>query len=187
MNSSRRLRLMSASLHNRLLDDPALRESIVFNIREAVGVYPLATWCLSAFDADRAVAREASRSWSQVVEWKISLEKEGPAESTLTLEDDQLSDVLSDVLIQTLVDPSSLYDTIFPAAPQAPPQTSEKRMLARGGPRAQEKQEEGTSRKPEVEEENEDDRNARFRTGSLGALRWLICGSGFALLCVRRR
>src|ERR1700733_7158920 len=104
MNSSRRLRLMSASLHNRLLDVPALQESIVFNIREVVGAYPLATWCLSSFDVDRAVAQESSRSWSRVVGWNRSLENEESLQSTIALDDDGLSDMLSDILIQALAD-----------------------------------------------------------------------------------
>lgn len=164
---------MSASLHNRLLDIPILRESIVFNIREVVGAYPLATWCLSSFDVDRTVGQESSRSWSRVVGWKRFLENEEPVKSTIALDDDGLSDMLSNVLIQALADPSALCDTILPTAPQAPQVVSEKRVPTRG-PHAPGKDDD-TSRNSECEEESESDRNGRFRASSLGALRWLIC------------
>jgi hypothetical protein len=186
MHPSRRLRLTSASLHNRLLDVPVLRESIVFNIREVVSVYPLAAWCLSIFDMDRAVSREASRSWSRVVEWKRSTENEPLPLPTIALEDDELSNMLSDILIQALIDPSSFYDSIFPPSPQASLQLSSQKRMPTRSPRAQGNEGEDTSRKFEGEEENEGDRNARLRAGSLGALRWLICETQFTFLHVHR-
>ena len=176
MHPSRRLRLTSASLHNRLLDVPVLRESIVFNIREVASVYPLAAWCLSSFDVDRAVGREASRSWSQVVEWKRSSENEQQPLSTIALEDDDLSSMLSEILIQALVDPSAVCNSIFLPSPQA---LSSQKHVPRRDSRAQGNEGEDTSRKSEGEEENEGDRNARLRAGSLGALRWLICEIDF--------
>lgn len=154
----------------------------MFNIRDVLETSQreivLAAWCLSAFDVDRSVTREANRSWSRCVKWITpSAEGGNEGQSILALESDELANALSDLLCQTLLDPYAFYTTVFPAVHQVeqPLPQHGRRMPVRLPSQGETiSRDEEAPRRAEAEEENEDDRKARLRVGSLGALKWLI-------------
>lgn len=137
----------------------------------------VATWCLSAFDVDRAVSREAFRSWSRCIRWTSSSEGSGiQDQGVLALEADGLSDALSELLCQALLNPETLHTSVFPPTPQIElPQQHGKRVVGAAASRTSSiHKDEDTPRRSEAEEENEEDRDARLRVSSIGALKWLI-------------
>lgn len=96
-------------------------------------------------------------------------------EGVIRLQDDELAIPLVDLLSQALLDPDSFYSSVFPPTPlvDSSSQTALNGKRRPPGPPVPPKEEEGT-RRTDVEEENEFDRRARIRIGSLGALKWIL-------------
>ncbi|KAF8317156.1 hypothetical protein DL93DRAFT_2055777 [Clavulina sp. PMI_390] len=185
MHSSRRLRLLAASLHDYFLQNSTIREAILFQIRDVLDATQrelvLGTWLLAAFDIDRLVAREAYKSWSRCVVWirPADADKVGAeAPALLALESDELVEPLSELLCQALLAPEALFSSIFPPAPQVSQQAPSHGKRAPGSrvpphTRTMSKDDDAPKRS-DMDEESEEDRKARSRIGSLGATKWLI-------------
>jgi E3 ubiquitin-protein ligase listerin len=155
-----------------------MRASIVSYIRDRVSTSQseaiLGSWCLSSWDIDRTVARESNRSWAKTIRWKHN--GTGPDASILALEDDQLTEGLTNFACDALLAPDSLYLAIFPPAVQSFSLNhhSTRRLPGRQAPIFRESVGVEIPRKSELDEESEDDRRARLRAGSLGSLKWLL-------------
>ena len=174
VNSSRRVRLLAASLHSSLLLIPPVREQLIFFLRDTASASQaeniLGTWCLATHDVDRLVSTAASKSWNEVI-----LTKEPSSTSHLLLTQDLFSSL--DVFIQrAALDPSGVFVSLNPLPPPAPPPvaTSSKKG---GGKVSTPRKDDGdqTPRsKADEQEESDQDRNARLRIAALGAARWVL-------------
>ena len=160
------------------MDRPDVRSAIVFYIRETASASQseaiLGSWCLSSWDIDRTVSREASRSWSKTIQWK-----QDNASSNLpilALEDDGLAEGVANFACESLLAPDSLYLAIFPPATHSIPSNSPsaRRVPGRQTNVFRDSGNEESQRKSELDEESEDDRRARLRVSSLGSLKWLL-------------
>ncbi|KAJ7150874.1 hypothetical protein C8R43DRAFT_887120 [Mycena crocata] len=163
VHPSRRIRLLTATLHQTLLRNALLREQLVngAELPAASG-----TWALAAQDPDRAVAAAA-----------------GAARVTPDVE------ILVPFLERTLMDPDGLYAELNPpplAVPPPPPRGS-----AAGRGRGSSANARGSVRptgvveplapipraKGDEQEESEGDRRARLRIAAFGALKHLLAST----------
>ena len=172
VHHSRRVRLLTASVHALLLQIPIVRERIVFFLRETASSSQLeailGTWCIAAHDIDRSIASMTMSSWSSTISCN-------PDSNDLML-DEYLLSPLAMFVQRAILDPSVVYMHLNLA--QIPVASIKKPL---GGMRREKERESergdfevGTRAKAEDMEENEQDRKARLRVGALGALRWML-------------
>lgn len=129
-------------------------------------------------DMDRQVSLTARKAWDllflpwvanpAVQEWDDSMQ---PLDSTMV-------HPLFEFVKRSVYDPQGVYLELNPVQPTYVPPVHGTHGK---GQRPQLLEEDPSSRtKPEEEEESEDDRNARIRTGGLGVIRWFL---GVSLSC----
>lgn len=112
---------------------------------------------MTAFDVEHQVASKARTSWNEIVSMN-------PASWLASV---------TNLLQQAILAPTSLYTTLIPPAAEAAPPPKFGGGKKGPPPGAQKKVIEERPR-AEVEEEEEGDRNARYRTGAIGVLKWLL-------------
>lgn len=123
-----------------------------------------------------------------MIQWKKTpVPNEATNEDTslnaiLYLEDDGFSEALASSLCRALLETESFFVEVFPSATvdtaPAPMIVHGKRVkaghISTQSSTPKEEEEMQTRRAGDLEEEMEEDRNARIRTAALGALRWII-------------
>lgn len=174
------------SLHASFLRIPALRDQILFFLREAASPSQiesiLGAWSLAAYDVDRAVAATALKAWKDAI-LSPSEVAEGSSSSgeQLVLDDNFLSSIGAFVQ-RTVLDPSGIYEYLNPLPPiaTASPFPPGKKGQPRGKssavatPRKDDSDMLTPRSKTDEEEEDEQDRKARLRISALGAVRWIF-------------
>lgn len=178
VNPSRRVRVLSASLHAALLQIPPVRDQILSLLRESLPESQLesilGTWCLATHDVDRQVSTTATKVWKEIISTQES--------STTLLFTGKLQSMVSTFVQRVALDPTGVYEYLNPLPP--PPQqthaTSNKRgphkPAGKGSAVSTPHHDEGDTTprsKLDEQEESEPDRRARMRIGALGAIRWL--------------
>ncbi|KAF9258177.1 hypothetical protein L218DRAFT_964691 [Marasmius fiardii PR-910] len=168
MHSSRRIRLLTATLHDSFFQIPAVKDRIIFSLTEALDEAQVSSivgsWCIAVHDIDRLVTNAAVESWRKLIS---------------TLGDDKLTGVLSSLqafVHRAALDPSGTYTYLNPPAPTAPPPPASKKINAASranGSRSSTPDVETRSKAEDVEE-NEQDRMARIRVGAFGSVGWLL-------------
>ena len=158
LHPSRRVRVLTAALHLSLVQIAAVKEQLLFFLRETASTAQveslLGSWCVAAHDVDKAVASSAMKSWKDP-----ELRPDGAA--------------LFEFVQRTALDPAGTYAYLNPMQPSvAPP--SHPGSKKRGPPPPSRAVPEPRSKAEEENEENEQDRKARLRFGALGALRWML-------------
>ncbi|KAF9458921.1 hypothetical protein BDZ94DRAFT_1068633 [Collybia nuda] len=166
VHHSRRVRLLTASIHASLLQIHTVHEQILFFLRETVSTSQiesiLGTWCMATHDVDRSVATMVQKSWNNAIL------ADGAADQTDRLVlDKRFRTPLIAFTQRTILDPNGVYTYLNPAPPvSAPPPPK------RGA--RKEDVEQGSRSKAEELEENEHDRAARLRVGAFGAIRRIL-------------
>ncbi|KAL0570451.1 hypothetical protein V5O48_011508 [Marasmius crinis-equi] len=171
IHPERRIRFQTVTLHDLMLQIPAVREQIVFSLTESLDEDQISSiigaWCIAMHDVERLVSNAAGEPWRRLFEALPSDKIPGIIQS------------LQSFVQRACLDPNGTYMYLNPPAPVAPPppQSSKKNV---GGPagrlynsRSETPDGESRSRADDVEE-NEQDRVARIRVGALGAIRWLL-------------
>lgn len=168
MHPSRRIRALTANLHNAFLQIGPIREQICFFLRETAPAHQtesiLGSWCMAAHDVDRVVSSSALKSWTAAVSGDLAL-------------DSNLRQSLSSFLQRTILDPNGVYMYLNPPAPAVPTAAQKKgsgRAAAPPPPPRREDPESGTRSKADELEESEQDRKARLRVGAIGAIKWVL-------------
>lgn len=133
---SRRIRLLTVTLHASLLQVPAIRSQMLFSLRESISAHQLesilGTWCVASHDIDRAVSNLALKSWNDVIHGETESSRDT---QHLILDAKLLSPLLS--FTQRLVlDPNQIYSELNPGPPPAPPPIihPSKKMASRQAP-----------------------------------------------------
>lgn len=172
IHPSRRIRLQAVGLHTSILQIPALRTQLFFQLREVVSSDQaesiLGSWCLAVHDVDRQVSSYAKEAWTRYV-------------STTAASDDKLFlgptllPGLWDFVQRTLLDPIGVYLYINPPQPAIPTPAQSRKGSGRGTP-VRKDDDAHTRPKAEEDEEKEQDRKARLRVGAFGATEWVLSG-----------
>ncbi|KZV76793.1 hypothetical protein PENSPDRAFT_645898 [Peniophora sp. CONT] len=163
---SRRVSLLAANIHARLLLLPEVRDQMYFHLKEVASADQseavLGSWALAAHDQDRQVAMVAKRSFNAHVDV-------APSERKLTFDDAALS-----FIQRAIFDPLGLYAYLNPVS--IPVDTTPVRTI-RGrpvpAPPPPPKKSDSEARLA-VDEESEEDRKARLRVGAIGTLQWIL-------------
>ncbi|KAF8970121.1 hypothetical protein BDZ97DRAFT_1792056 [Flammula alnicola] len=180
VNSSRRVRLLAASLHSTLLQIPPVRDQIVFFLRETASESQLesilGTWCLATHDVDRLVSITASKAWKETI---LTDPSQGSSSTSNLLLNESPRSSLNAFVERAVLDPSGVYAYLNPLPPpsQPAPMASHKRGIGRTSAISTPRKDDGdvTPRsKMDEQEESEQDRKARLRIGALGAIRWIL-------------
>lgn len=158
LHPSRRVRALTVALHLSLIQIAAVKEQLLFFLRESASTAQmeslLGSWCVAAHDVDKAIASTAMKSWKDP-----ELQPDGAA--------------LFEFVQRTALDPAGIYAYLNPVQPSvAPP--SHPGSKKKGPPPPPRAIPEPRSKIEEESEENEQDRKARLRFGALGALRWML-------------
>lgn len=169
LHSSRRIRLVTASLHHYLLADALNRAEFISQLLGTDTQQSetlIGSWCLAACDLDRHVSREARKSFDEILTWPARSDSEAePGKLNLS---DLLATSLADFLAKTILNPSALYTLIYasPVIPANLPQLSDKHTSSTDG--------NTTPRRAEAEEETTEEMQSRFRIGALGGTKWFL-------------
>ncbi|KAG8896139.1 hypothetical protein FRB99_009054, partial [Tulasnella sp. 403] len=177
MHASRIIRSLAVSLHASLLAIPSLRTSVLYFLSDVADTAQLdqlvGAWSMSAFDLDVPVATKARKSWDDLISWT------GAGDTQIPRGVVPFVSSVATFVQQAVMAPASIYLTFNPPAPEAPVVTPR----ARGGKQAgrspatpisrREPDQAGTG-KTDPDEEEEGDRNARYRVGAMGVLRWIL-------------
>ncbi|VDB92351.1 unnamed protein product [Peniophora sp. CBMAI 1063] len=163
---SRRVSLLAADIHARLLRLPEVQEQIYFHLKEVASADQseavLGSWALAAHDQDKHVAMAAKRSFTSHVGVASS-------EAKLIFDDAALS-----FIQRAIFDPLGLYAYINPVI--VPVDTTPVRTV-RGrpvpAPPPPPKKSDSEARLA-TDEESEDDRKARLRVAAIGTLQWFL-------------
>ncbi|KAI0084737.1 hypothetical protein BDY19DRAFT_969852 [Irpex rosettiformis] len=181
LHPSRRIRLLTTSLHSFILrlPSPAPERLLTFLTEYIIG-----TWLLSSYDVDRQVAGSARDAWGRFT--SVSNPSEEGSTKKLKLDEDRLKQ-LWDFVQRTLLDPLGTYNYVNPPQPVVvPPPPSIPRKGPARTPHAQlgrgqnahsrdAGKEEDTGRvKSDEDEESEEDRKARMRVAAFGAGEWVF-------------
>lgn len=128
---------------------------------------------MAAHDVDRAVSEAASKSWNATVTTSAQ------SEHQLRLEGELLGSLIS-FIQNAALDPLGVYAYLNPAPPAAPPPPAHRKSGSRATPVPVRKEADQSARaKGDEVEESDQDKKARIRYGSIGAIRWVL---GNALL-----
>ncbi|KAF8156982.1 hypothetical protein B0H34DRAFT_711453 [Crassisporium funariophilum] len=188
VHPSRRVRVLAASLHSSFLRIPAVRDQILFFLRETASPSQtesiLGTWCLAAHDVDRTVSASALKSWKETILVNPSEEPSTSSSGKHLVLDEALSASIVTFVQRTALDPSGVYaylnplPPIFVAPAQLPVSTVRRNQQSGknsgvGTPRREDGDQTPRS-KVDEQEEGESDRRARLRIGAFGAARWIL-------------
>ncbi|RDX54789.1 hypothetical protein OH76DRAFT_1398200 [Lentinus brumalis] len=170
VHPSRRIRLLAVGLHASILQIPALRTQLFFQLREVVSsdqAEPiLGSWCLAVHDVDRQVSSYARESWTRYVSTTDA------SDGKLLLDSTLLSSIWEFVQ-RTLLDPMGVYLYINPPQPAISTPAQSRKGSGRGTPVR--KDDDASPRpKADEDEEKEQDRKARLRVGAFGATEWVL-------------
>ncbi|KAM6492444.1 hypothetical protein JOM56_012168 [Amanita muscaria] len=161
LHSSRKIRLMAATLHASLLNITAVREQLVFFIRETATASQieniLGTWCMVAHDVDRFVSSVALKSWTESLHL-------GP----------ELLPALISFVEKASLDPLGVYVYLNPPAPVAHPPPISKKSGSGRSVQVPRKEPQEPRPRPDETEESEQEKMVRIRCGAIGAIRWLL-------------
>ncbi|KAG9026368.1 hypothetical protein FRB95_008907 [Tulasnella sp. JGI-2019a] len=175
LHHSRRIRLLTASVHAALLSLKSIRSSLFHNLNEIsetpIVEHVLGAWAFSAFDPDSTTASKARQSWDKHTALS-SLTKSSDTDERLGLELHMPS--LLTFLDRAILQPASVYAWLNPPAPEAPPAPLPRRQPGRPVTQTGKPKETEERSKSDAEEEHESDRNARYRIGGMGLLKWLL-------------
>lgn len=185
MNSSRRVRLVAASLQSSLLQIAHVRDQILLFLRETASSSQveniLGTWCLASHDVDRSVATIASKTFKETVVTTPTSADDSPSLSNLLLLNDSTRSSLTSFIQRTTLDPGGVYLYLNPIAPPAPPPVhpyQSKKGSAKGSYVSSPTGDDGGDQTPRTkvdeQEESEQDRKARLRIGAFGAAKWIL-------------
>ncbi|KAH8102265.1 hypothetical protein BXZ70DRAFT_63905 [Cristinia sonorae] len=188
LHPSRRIRILAVGLHSSFLSLPnPVPDQLLFFLQEVANADQaeliLGTWCMVAHDADRQLSSYARQSWEKFVdvsqhlpepssETAPSLPQSPSKKSKLHLSSASFAGIWGFVQRVTL-DPGAIYLSINPPQPAAPPPPPQKKG-GRPTPPVKKDDDSPTRSRGDEEEENELDRNARLRIGSLGAAVWVL-------------
>ncbi|TFY74718.1 hypothetical protein EWM64_g9295, partial [Hericium alpestre] len=174
LHRSRRIRMLTGELHASLLKIPHLRDQVLFFLRESASEDQvesiLGSWAMAAREADRQLSLPVRESWDRTISLLPSA-----SDQKLALQGSALAALLSFVQ-RAVLDPAGLYTYLNPVQTSVTQPVS-RRVHGRLVPISQIKKDDDASeasQKAEADEENESDRNARFRVGGLGVLHWLL-------------
>ena len=130
------------------------------------------SWCLATQDLDKQVSLIARKAWDSLfLPWAAK-----PAaqewDDTMQPFDDTIVQPLFEFVNRSVYDPQGVFLELNPIQPTYVPPVHGHR----GKNQHPQVQEEDTSlrSKAEDEEESDEDRNARIRTGGLGVIRWFL-------------
>lgn len=166
IHPSRRVRLLTANVHQSLLSISQTKSQILYFFDELASSEQteniLGSWLLVAHDVDRSISASATASWD-------SFQKSGTSSSksvgTMT--------ALKSFVQRATLDPAGIYTYLNPpASVQVPLPAHAKRAAVRVPPPMT--PDENTRSKDDDQEESEQDRRARIRIGGFGSLRWII-------------
>jgi E3 ubiquitin-protein ligase listerin len=175
LHPSRRIRLVTASLHYHFLSKPANRAEFIsqlHGIDAQQSEILIGAWCLAACDLDRHVSREARKSFNDLVAWpsnSIPGSDSAPGKSVLN---DTLGPSLAGFLTWAILDPTTLYASIYasPTIAAALSQLGDRHAnLAEGVADGN-----TTPRRADAEEETTEEMQSRFRIGALGGVKWIL-------------
>jgi hypothetical protein len=173
VHPSRRVRLLSVTLHASLLHIPDVYDQVILFLRETASTDQiesiLGTWCMAAHDVDRQVSSYAIRSWNEVV----SISEQDQSRKLVLTQD--LCNCFLSFVQRAVLDPAGAYLYLNPLPPAVVP-TPPRKVSGRSAPVVLPKKEdaEQSRSKAEDEVENEQDRKARLRVGAFGALKWIL-------------
>lgn len=198
VHPSRRIRHLAASLHALLLEIPDVRINFFAFLREVGRELQvsqiLGSWCLSAWDIDRAVAARGTRSWNNAVIVRQNdpsgYDSEQDGASRFVVDDVTLTRYILPFTIMTVMDPALSFSALNPSTSTVSDDSANSSPFGtprRGGPAASrvppgsiirkglsgEDSSSVTSR-AEDELESVEDRNARLRVAAMGTLNWVL-------------
>lgn len=171
---SRRVSLLAADIHARLLRLPEVREQMYFYLKEVASADQaeavLGSWALAAHDQDRQVAMVAKRSLNAHVDVV-------PSEGKLSFDDAALS-----FIQRAIFDPLGLYLYLNPVT--VPVDTTPVRTVrGRPVPAPPPPPKKSDSEARLTDEESEEDRKARLRVAAIGTLQWILGILSAANIC----
>ncbi|PFH48098.1 hypothetical protein AMATHDRAFT_66268, partial [Amanita thiersii Skay4041] len=174
LHPSRRVRVLTATLHASLLQISAVREQLFHFLREIASESQveniLGSWCMAVYDIDRLVSMTATKSWKDVI--RMETESITQNQNQLSLKGGPLSSLITFVQ-RAALDPLAVYAHFNPVQPAAPPFSIPKKSSARSTP-VRRDSDQGARPKSDEVEESEQDKKARIRCGALGAIRWVL-------------
>ncbi|KAF8329398.1 uncharacterized protein EI90DRAFT_3125180 [Cantharellus anzutake] len=182
LHPSKRLRVLSSSLHGKFLTLSESRAAILHFFTQTADASEskpiLGSWLLSVHDVDISVRRESLRNWTNFTVSRGVSSEVDYAKQHLDLKAQDLLDGLSQFSVDALLNSDALFLNVFPPAPTAPEPplrgTGQRRSLGKQREPLDSTVPEEPTRKLLVEEEAENDRRARLRIGALGAIEWLL-------------
>jgi E3 ubiquitin-protein ligase listerin len=122
------------------------------------------SWCLATQDMDRQVSLTARKSWDSLFLPWVANPVAQEWDDSMQPFDDTIVQPLFEFVKRSVYDPQGVYLELNPVQPSYVPP-----VHGHHG-----KEDTSSRSKPEDEEESEDDRNARIRTGGLGVIRWFL-------------
>ncbi|KAG8853750.1 hypothetical protein FRB96_008004 [Tulasnella sp. 330] len=175
LHPSRKIRFMAASVYAALLALPSIRSSLFYNLNDtseaSMVEHVLGAWAFSAFDPDSSTSSKAHQSWAGYTVLSLNAPSPTP-EVSLALEPHMPS--LMAFCERAILYPPSVYAWLNPPAPEVPPAPVPRRQTGRPVTQTGKPKEPEERSKPDAEEEYESDRNARYRMGGMGVLKWLL-------------
>jgi hypothetical protein len=186
VNSSRRVRLVAASLQSSLLQIAHVRDQILLFLRETASSSQveniLGTWCFASHDVDRSVATIAFKTFKETVVTTPTSADDSLSLSNLLLLDDSTRSSLTSFIQRATLDPGAVYLYLNPIAPPVPPPVvrpyQSKKGSAKGSYVSSPTGDDGGDQTPRTkvdeQEESEQDRKARLRIGAFGAAKWIL-------------
>ncbi|KAF9447824.1 hypothetical protein P691DRAFT_670660 [Macrolepiota fuliginosa MF-IS2] len=179
IHPSRRVRLLSISVHANLLNIPEVRDQILFYLRETAKSEEaesiLGSWCVLVHDVEKSVGSVGKEAWDSFIRYSQhgSGEETREAGGRFYMLDATPKNLIFNFIQRTIMDPLGVYAYLNPppaSSAPTPPLAAAIAAARRSGT------EEGETVRNKAEEydESETDRRARLKIGGVGGLRWFV-------------
>ncbi|KAI3605699.1 delta 9-fatty acid desaturase [Moniliophthora roreri] len=159
IHPARRIRLLTATLHDTFLKIPPIRDQIIFSLTESLDEDQISsivgTWCIAVHDIDRAVSHASLEPWNRFISLLADDRSRG-----------NIIKSLQSFVQRAALDPIGVYVYLNPA-----PHSKKARTPINV---SRSETPDGESRARPEDEESEQDRKARIRVGAFGSLAWIL-------------